>query len=354
MDYREKINIYVPENVGIVLQDDAMRFEIFRKDKRTINKNRYLSLLIKGYYDSYVTEYSKKLENLKKTLKQYIDDPAICDKAALTIINQIVLPEVPKRKGKNPIKLSLKPTAATEDTIHEITDKMSSNDYISQYFCRMFISYCEKPLYERERIICRETYNKLQTACFSHHPISFSTIWSPDIIHEVIPYSISVGKDEMFNYLLCQEKNNKNGALEARTYRLNRVTGIHYSISTLSLSADVKNYLDIMKKRGAQYPVNDNQEICVKLSDNGLISYNRIYQGRPTADRVEHRSDGHYYYFQCSKEQAFLYFKKFEGGTAEVLYPESLRSRLIDFHTSVLETYGLNVDINRPLHRETD
>ena len=52
----EKINIYVPENIGAMIESDATMFEVYKKDGRTINKNRFLGMLIIGYYNDYVTE----------------------------------------------------------------------------------------------------------------------------------------------------------------------------------------------------------------------------------------------------------------------------------------------------------
>ena len=42
----DKINIYVPEHIGTVIDNDAELFEVLKKDGRTINRNRFLSLLI--------------------------------------------------------------------------------------------------------------------------------------------------------------------------------------------------------------------------------------------------------------------------------------------------------------------
>ncbi len=37
----EKINIYVPEHVGNLLDNDASMFEILKRDGWTINRNRF-------------------------------------------------------------------------------------------------------------------------------------------------------------------------------------------------------------------------------------------------------------------------------------------------------------------------
>lgn len=340
MSYREKINIYVPEAVGAMLNNDAALFEVFKKDGYTINRNRFLSLLIIGYYSAYVSECRQQFENLQDELQKFIPKTAIREEAAESILNRVIMPEIPKRKGKNPVKLSLKPTAETDGIIMSITDGLSADDYVSQYFCRMFMSYAKKPLYERERLIFSNNAQMLMSACESNRPITFTTIWNTKIVHEVVPYELAVGQDEMFNYLLCQERNIKTGILEARAYRLNRITRINFSASTANLTNEIVHYLELMKRSGAQYPINDEDEICVRLTDYGVISYNRIYHGRPKYERIEHTDTGHLYYFQCSKDQVFFYFRRFEAGAAEVLYPETLRERMIRFHTMALEAYG--------------
>lgn len=339
MSYREKINVYVPQNVGVTLDNDAALFEIVKGDKISINRNRFLSMLIVGYYNDYVHSSQEKMETVKKSLLRHVSVDEI-DELAETIVNTVVLPEVPKRKGKSPKKLSLKPTAETEGIIIKVIESLGENDYVSQYFCRMLMSYCEEPLYERERIVFRGNYEYLKAACDLHRPITFTTIWNKRDIHEVIPYEMAIGQDEMFNYLLCQEIDSKTGEARARTYRLNRIERINYSSSSISFSDSVMKHLERMKEYGAQYIINDDEKTCVKLSDYGLIQFNRIYQGRPKYDWIEEKDDGHYFHFSCSKDQIYFYFRRYDAGAAEIIFPESLRKRMVDFHRETLSYYS--------------
>ena len=64
----EKINIYVPEQIGVILDNDANPFEILKKDGKTINRNKFLSLLILGYQNSYVSEYQQSYLPVPKFL----------------------------------------------------------------------------------------------------------------------------------------------------------------------------------------------------------------------------------------------------------------------------------------------
>ena len=60
----DKINVYVPDNIGIMLENDAVMFEVYKRDGKTINKNRFLGMLVTGYYDDYVTEMRSAYEKI--------------------------------------------------------------------------------------------------------------------------------------------------------------------------------------------------------------------------------------------------------------------------------------------------
>ena len=335
----EKINVYVPENIGSMLERDASMFEVYKKDGRTINKNRFLGMLITGYYSDYVTEARSaydKIVSAMDTKKLSIKEK---EQIADGILREVILPNVPSRKGKHPARLSLKPTKDTDTLIEQIMLDLGGEDFISQYFCRMFMSYCEKPLCKREQIIFKNSFEILQIACSSERSVTFKTIWNTKNIHEVIPYKIVTGPEEMFNYLLCAEINPSTGEQEAKTFRLNRIDGINYGRNMNSIDAIVKRHLDMMIQYGPQYMINDEEESCVRLTDSGVKNFSRIYYGRPIVEKVEDREDGHYYFFKGSKDQVFFYFRRFGYEDAEIISPESLRTKMIEFHSKACNLY---------------
>lgn len=335
----EKINVYVPENIGIMLENDAMMFEVYKRDGRTINKNKFLGLLISGYYGDYVTEARTAYDMILASLRANDIHEKKVEQIAECILRDIVLPEVPSRKGKNPARLSLKPTKDNEALIEQIMMNLGGEDYISQYFCRMFMSYCDKPFSKREQIIFKNNYETLQMACGTGKSLTFKTIWNAKNIHEVIPYKVVTGPEEMFNYLLCAELNPITEKQEARTFRLNRIDRINYGRSMSSIDDSVVHYLDRMLQYGPQYMINDSEESCVRLTDSGVRNFSRIYYGRPKVERVEEKEDGHYYFFRCSKDQVFFYFRRFGYEDAEIISPEPLRKKMIDFHSMALSMY---------------
>ena len=335
----DKINIYVPENIGKMLENDAAMFEVYKKDGRTINRNRFYRMLIIGYYGDYITEARATFDSIVSaidTKKLSLNEK---EQIAYSILQDVVLPIVPSRKGKNPSNLSFKPTKDTEALVEQMMRDIGSENYISQYFCKIFMSYCDKPFSKREQILFKDNYETLQMACDAKKSITFKTIWNPRIIHEVIPYKVVTGPEEMFNYLLCAEVNTETGRQEAKTYRLNRIDRIYYGRNMSSIDDTVRHYLDLMIHYGPQYMINDEEEACVRLNSYGVKSFNRIYYGRPQYERIEVKDEHSYYYFKCSSDQLFLYFKRFEGDEVEILYPKTLRDRMIRFHKESLKVY---------------
>ncbi len=335
----DKLNIYVPKDIGAKLKKDADMFEVYKKDGRAINMNGFLSRIINGFYDDYVSSAREKYASILSAIKTDKLSEKEKEKIATNIHKNVDFPVPPSRKGKDPPRLSLKPTKETEAIIVQIMQSLGGEDSISQYFCRMLMSYCEMPFSKREQILFKENYEKFQNACVGQKSISFRTIWNPNYIHDVVPYKVVTGPEEMFNYLLCAEVNPSTGEQEAKAYRLNRIDKIIDGRSMSSIDDKVKHYLEMMIQYGPQYAINEDIESCVRLNPDGVSSFNKIYFGRPQSDHVENKGDQAYYYFRCSVDQLFLYFKRFEGDVAEVIYPESLRERIIRFHKETLESY---------------
>lgn len=340
----EKIKFYIPERTNAVIRSDAEQFEVFKSNGEEINLNRFLTLLIVGYYNGYKQEMNDNAESIRKIVSQYVKGNRQREELTAQLMEQVMQPEVLKRKGKQSISISLKPTYDSDQIITEINQSLiGSSDYISQYLRRMLMSYCEKPIYERERLIFRENVDFLETACQSNREISFSTVANPGTIHHVIPYELTHGSEERFNYLLGQEFNKKLKQNQAVSYRLCRIQSPSFCLSSGILEDTVMTHLEQTKKYGPSYAINDDSETCVYLSERGQQSFRAIYFGRPIVDRKEKKEDGSaLYYFHSSTDQLYRYFVRFNAGEAEVLFPEQLRNNLKAFHENSMRVYKKN------------
>ncbi len=339
MSEQDKINIYVPREVGELLDSDNEMFEVFKPNGMTLNRNQFLTQLVTGYYDTYARELQDKNAAILGVLSPFLTDRAVCDQIASGILDHISLPRMSKRVGRNAKQLSLKPTQKTESLIRRIRREIESADYVSRYLVRMLMSYSEKPFSQRERIVFKDNYDMLVSCCKKSQPVYFVMAGKPHIVHDVIPYMVVTGPEEMYNYLLCQEEDGLTHQPEAQVYRLNRIRGLNRSAKTAALQDSVKQRLEVMRKQGPQYAINDDTEVCVRLTSKGRGMYNKIYFGRPAYVREENKPDGCYQYYQCSHNQLELYFRRF-GAEAEIISPEPLRDKIAEFYRLASQAYN--------------
>lgn len=337
MNIYEKINIYVPPEIGTILERDMEMFEIYKSSGKSLNWNRFLSMLIKGYYDTYVQESRALYEKIIASLESMPLNDTLRKDIADSILSNVIHIDRNKRAGKGSRHLSLKPTDSTKDLIRQIA--CTSDDYLSRYFRDLLISYCDKPFSQRERIVFKENYEKLLQYCQDQRTICLTTAWEEGIVHEVVPHAMAVGPEEMFNFLLCQEENSTTHNMEAKAFGLRRIKHINVSEKRIHLQPTVHEHLKTMARIGPQYAINDDEEICVRLTEEGMATYRRVYFGKPKLTRMEKRDDGYYQYYKCSREQVFLYFRKFDPNVAQIIAPESLRTRMKQFYVSGVNAY---------------
>ena len=339
MDYREKLNIYIPKRTSEQIEEDAILFEMFKKDNRTVNRNRFLSMLLCGYFDTYMEESRNAYTSILHSLGESRLTEKEKELLATHILRKVILPPDSGYKGERLVRISLKPTEATAPILDAIMGNLKGQDTISQFLCRMLLSYFRKPLAEREQIVFHEVYAFLTEACQKSRSIIFTQRRDTNQTHQVLPYAVTRSKEEISNYLICEEVDSDGNSLGVRSFKLSRITNPCYGYCYQSISPDVMKYCEKTRQKSPQYAINRDEEICVRMNDTGEFMYRRIYYGRPAYDRIEDRSDGHYYYFDCSPVQVFHYFRRFGGGAAEILYPEKLRRKILKFHESVIRRY---------------
>ena len=332
----EKINVYSSKEMFLLLEKDIRIFEIFKKNN-DLNKNKFLNLLVLGYANEFEEENNVKclqIEQFLNTEFYNTDNHQLAENIVQTL--QI---SKSNKKNKSGVKLlSIKPVKESKLVFQDI---INHKDNISGYLVSMFNSYLELPIFERERIIFKENYNKIRESINSHREIIFYTIWNKDEIHEVKPIEIVISEDERHNYLICLENNTKLDQVDIKSYRLNRMERIliKNNNNQLKLTEDLSKKIDIMKINGPQYAINSNNEISVKLSNKGLKTYRRVYLGRPLPYKIEKIGDGAIYYFNCSEFQIYKYFLGFSFDEVEILGPENLREKFKNFYEQNFLSY---------------
>ncbi len=208
----------------------------------------------------------------------------------------------------------------------------------SGFICKILKLYFKKPLYQRERIIFQSEYENISCRC-QKKCIKFYNL-SDNQWYTVMPYKIFLGKEQMFNYVFCYGLD-ENNTIKNYSFRLSRMSQIQGTSLFIPCPEDIEKNFSLTQSLGASYAINTPPETsCVLLTKKGLSSFRHIYFGRPKIKEKKSAPNGCFrYYFNCSEEQLYRYFRRFNPGEAIVESPPSLRARIIDFHKKSLEVY---------------
>ena len=348
MAFLDKINIYISQDIRDRLDRDAVLFEIFKKDRKTINRNLFLTKVLCGYYNEYLQECIEYQNIIRIALSCSSLTVPEQEASAKRVTDRIFACKTPESSGGKTVSLPFKPTQKSEWIIEDLRSRPFEVGSPSQFFRAMLVRYINKPIFARERIVFMDQVEKIETACEKSRSISFSLIWDKSQRHEVIPYAIVPSQEEIYNYLVCEELNDKTGRAEVRSYRINRIANTNIGTRSQQISNENRNNCERTVHIAPQYAINNDVEICVRLNAAGEKLYNRIYYGRPRYERIEPLADGlgKNYFFRCSTEQVYHYFRRFDNNTAVILYPPYLRQRMISFHKNVLVAYEMAGGIN--------
>lgn len=326
-----RIDIYVPDEVAKLIHDDGMLFEFYKTDNVTLNKNYFLTELICGYYGSYIEENNHYLGELKKRIGLYISDKEESEKLANSILTEVVFPEYTNRMRKNVRCLRLKSTKRLQDRFEAVPYDELNGESISRYFRNILISYSKRSISQREKIIFADTYKAIKDACIQNRHLDIVLSFSSGNVHHIIPYCVVSGNEDMFNYLLCEEINIKDGSSKVMTFRINRISSFSKSKGSGEVSVLAKENLERMLHLSPQYAFNNDKQICVRMNAAGKELFRKIYHGRPTPVEIKKEGNWSRFYFDCSVDQASLYFRKFEQDTIEIVEPEELKSDITRF-----------------------
>lgn len=336
---KEKINFYVSDETADTLFRDAENFEVFKSDMKTINKNKFLSLVLKGYYSNFIDEYNQKRNLIVSNLSSCLKDDYLIDSLSSKIVESCIFPSIPKKKGKHSVPLSLKPTRESETALTALEDTFSTYSK-SSYLNWIISSYCSLPIYKREKIVFKLNYELIQEAITMNYSLKFKTIWNKDKVHNVMPYRIVASKDELYNYLLCAEIIYENGKQKqiVSTYRLNRLSNVSLNNIRFQIDQTTKNNIVKTIQYNPKFVINESLNAIVKLNKKGLMKVRRIYQDRPANVQLKKENEWTYMTFDGSVAQLELYLKKI-GPDAIVVEPEYLRKKLEKYYEESYYAY---------------
>lgn len=324
----EKIKIYVTERIESVLEKDAEGFEFFKSDGRTVNKNALLTKLIVNYHTNFTEQQTVLMNFLKNKMKSVSANEKTLNDLCFDLSEKLSGFDI-VRGEKFDRMVSLKPTKESESVIEYIEEYCLMGRTLSEYFRSMFASYASLPQDKREQIIFKTQYDAIRQAIKDKKCVFVTTTRNENKRYELSPYDIATSKEEMHCYVL-------GFIWSCNPMRLSRIKSVTQIAKDARFSKKQIETFEKMKLFGPQFRYGlDDGEVLVELTQNGINKFGNIYVHRPIPTKVE----GNRYYFECSHMQVVQYFERF-GEDAKVIYPNSVREEIIDFHKRALEAYN--------------
>jgi hypothetical protein len=266
-------------------------------------------------------------DELLKSINEYVkkDQNQILDE----ILNIIRKKDSLEDSNKTEI-INLKPTKLSEKQILFIENNLINNNSISSFYRNLFNSYSHTPQNYRELIIFKENYELLNESIIKERKVSI-TLKNGDTINNASIYKIEHSKEELFNYVLLENSNNK-----PNTIRLSKIKYVSILNSKREISNEVSSIFERQIKYGVEYPFysSSEEEVVIKLSEKGKNLFKSMYLYRPIPDKVE----DNLYYFNCSHNQIIHYFKRF-GYDAIIVSPSHLTEKMHNYYYISYEKY---------------
>lgn len=319
----EKIKIYVTKRVADILQKDTENFDFFKKDGITPNKNAFLTTLILNYFE----EYQRKQEKINSLLKNILKENTSFEDVKIKELSNLINNKINKEISINSVEkfdclVSLKPTKDSQSIISYIEEYLLNNRSLSEYFRNMFIAYTALPQDMREQIIFKSQFNAINEAIKNGNKIFINTKATNSNRMEVLPYTFANSKEEIHLYLLYQNRQT------FKSIKLSRIQSVVILDKKEKISPKGIEIFNKMIKYGPQFYYEENEEeVVLKLSQNGQMLFRKMYVHRPIPESINKNM----YTFKCAHTQIMQYFSRF-GGEVEIISPQSIKENLYKFH----------------------
>ena len=213
----------------------------------------------------------------------------------------------------------------------------------SRYLRAVLEEYAAKTVYQREAIYFDPQMRLIQAAAANGELLRIRMKTGSSF--EVRPYGVLGDRQETYHYLVGLSRPDGTREPEkASSFRLSNIVKLEVSFRRSGRLTE-KERTDIessIRGKGVQFLVQQQETICIRLTEDGRQNYGRQLHLRPAARERAEVDDGLYrweYTFYCTEFQAKAYFLKF-CGDAKVVAPQSLRDTFAQEYQSGLRACG--------------
>ncbi len=363
-----KQHLNLSENAWLTVTEDIKNFYSEAKKE---SFSGFLNVIFKNFYEQSKASISLRCLEKKEELNDIYSTNKSLSKDKV-LLNNIINTYLKSYEENLLKKATSYPKGAgqkfriNKENLAILKDIEEANYYdnsIGLYLKAIYEEYVLKPLYIREQIFFKDTYDEINNAIKNERKLKISLLSkiSVDGKHKytkkfyVLPYKIVQDKTNSYNYLIgfSEEikdiiQKDENGKEYKTTitlerspacFRLSRIENASLMSSMgAHISKDNKNELDkLLIERTAMFITTDSIDIKVKFTEKGLESFKRILYMRPQFYKID-KNDKYLYTFNCTELQAIHYFFKM-GWDVQIIEPISLREKFIQRYSRAIKSY---------------
>lgn len=333
------------ENIIISIYLKTRTINLLKKEIKIFHLETNLSSLIKKIITNHYPSYEKTNKYLKNQIKKSIEySDNFNDKDLDNIVWSVqnFLSNVNEFSNQNDIEKNYrkKISLRINKNDFEFTSIIyNSSQYLSTFINAIILSYLNKPQQTREKILFKDINNKIETAINNSQVIEimYKTTYQSKIKNRnVIPYKLSISREELYNYLLYQE--NKENKKYAKSIHLYNIVHIRILDQHEDVDKNVLKNFNKMELNGVQFSINEDVKYKILLSEEGKKIFNYCYLERPYKLSETDETNG-IYYFNCSELQLFRYFAPFFKN-AIILEPYEVNEKFKKYIQESLSNYN--------------
>lgn len=228
-----------------------------------------------------------------------------------------------------------KPKKGNDSSAYE---PYTADQFIPKYLQLLFEEYASLPMYEREKICFKDTYEDLNKAIQNKQWVDIvlkkhyntRTQKYEEQKFFLRPYKILPDKMQTYAYFVGladgKEKNDPSQTCCFRLSRIKEVTRHNWAKSSIKKDEEARIKKEILEKEVQYLSGNgDPETIKVRFTKAGLDGLERHIFQRPYFDRKSVVKNGNFYEveFKCTAQQAHNYLFKFDSNAC-ILEPQIL------------------------------
>lgn len=310
--------LHLPIEISKRIEQDRISF------LPSSSKSSFVVNIITNYYDLYDAKYQDLTSILKVAIKKEIGSKSLDDYSYENVIWTIYEHmeqrqlSTNKKTGKKD-RINIRLNSKNNESLVFILEKTPSGANHSSYLTSILISYLELPKQEREKIIFKDTIDKINNALLNKCKLRFSTSNSTYIAN---PIGIFNSSEELFNYFVYElDSDQEHKERRMRQVHIRNMKAVSLRLQqSIELSKDYTKKLEQMLKNGVQFGTGDGTIYKVQLTKSGIKKFESSYLEQPKPMNDDYKETG-ILYLDCSSFQLERYFAPFYK-EAKILEPK--------------------------------